>query len=56
MESRARQLLMSFEKDQEVSWLPEQAQRDLVATLGDLLLDAVEERREGESDDPEDSR
>ena len=56
MESRARQLSMSFEKEQEVRWLPEQAQRDLVATLADLLLDAVEEQREGGSDEPEDSR
>jgi hypothetical protein len=56
MESRARQLLMSFEKEQEVSWLPEQAQRDLVATLADLLLDAVEEQCEGESNEPEDPR
>jgi hypothetical protein len=47
---------MSFEDEQDVSWLPEQMQGDLLATLADLLLDAVNAHREGESDEPKDPR
>jgi hypothetical protein len=47
---------MSFESKEEESWLPEQAEKDLITTLADLLLDAVDEHREGASDESKDPR
>lgn len=56
MQPRAKQLSMTFDEGQDVSWLPEQTQKELVATLADLLLDASDANREGGSDDSEDPR
>ncbi len=56
MKSGAKQLVMLFEDKQEVSGLAEQTQRELVATLADLLLHAVNACCEGDSDEPEDLR
>jgi hypothetical protein len=47
---------MSFEDKHDASWVPEPTRKDLIATLAELLLDAVELQREGESDEPEDPR
>lgn len=51
MKQRARQLPMSFEDEHDVSWLPEPTQKELIATLAELLLDAVDGQHEGEGND-----
>ncbi len=54
MEPRASQLWLTFDKD-DMSWLPEETEAELVTALAELLLEAIDEGDDGsENDESED--